>query len=441
MVVHGGAAAALLGFGGGGPSSGGPGSTDSTGAHASGASGLVGGPARPLVTRVLRGRASLDALLMFGALLAAAHAQHDARVFEMFMRLVTRTSTTGDADYLGPDFNSLLLPSPGRRRSHDSFATPGSTAVAAAAAVAAANIILASSGEVALSGMAGGASVGSAGPNSLLRMPTGSGSIRDVLTKLHLQQHSPGAAAYAAERVARTSGSGSCWSAHTGLASLFDAHLTAALRNNSAAAAETATRVGVGSSGRPSSTEAVRVTGAVAGSVSGQLGGPLGGGEGAGGSSRMLPAVQEAAGMDGTPGAAGEGDAYGSQQPGMPHLHPQHQHHHHLGAAGIRSGGGGAAGVRFRRASGANPLGAGALRSDGAAFAHAPGAGAGALPSGGGGAGRGYNPYISAAFAAAAASGAHGGAIQRTLSASVDFSHYSWDDVYGGLLGTREDLG
>ncbi|KXZ49445.1 hypothetical protein GPECTOR_21g671 [Gonium pectorale] len=59
---------------------------------------------------------------------------------------------------------------------------------------------------------------------SLIRLPTGSGSIRDVLSRI--QQHNN----------VETNGhsNSDSWSAHTGLASLFDVHLTAALRRNGA---------------------------------------------------------------------------------------------------------------------------------------------------------------------------------------------------------------
>ncbi|GFR49940.1 hypothetical protein Agub_g12045, partial [Astrephomene gubernaculifera] len=85
----------------------------------------------------------------------------------------------------------------------------------------------------------------SASATSLARLATGSGSIRDVLSRIHqhqVQQHEPSR---------RTpSSSGSCWSAHTGLASLFDAHLTAALRHTGAV--RTFKRALVGTSGGPS---------------------------------------------------------------------------------------------------------------------------------------------------------------------------------------------
>ncbi|GLC69128.1 hypothetical protein PLESTF_000793000 [Pleodorina starrii] len=76
--------------------------------------------------------------------------------------------------------------------------------------------------------LSGGRSVGgTTSAASLVQLPTGSGSVRDVLSRIHQQQLTQ------QEGPVPAISSGS-WSANTGLASLFDAHLTAALRRTGA---------------------------------------------------------------------------------------------------------------------------------------------------------------------------------------------------------------
>ncbi|GIL50748.1 hypothetical protein Vafri_6897 [Volvox africanus] len=81
-----------------------------------------------------------------------------------------------------------------------------------------------------LGALSGGMSLGgtTSATSSLVQLPTGSGSVRDVLSRIQ-QQH-----LMSLHEGAQAATSSSSWSAQTGLASLFDAHLTAALRRNGA---------------------------------------------------------------------------------------------------------------------------------------------------------------------------------------------------------------
>ncbi|GIL80904.1 hypothetical protein Vretifemale_9888 [Volvox reticuliferus] len=83
-----------------------------------------------------------------------------------------------------------------------------------------------------LGALSGGMSLGSTtSGTSLVKLPTGSGSVRDVLSRIQQQQHQH---LLSLQEGAQVTTSSSNWSVHTGLASLFDAHLTAALRRNGA---------------------------------------------------------------------------------------------------------------------------------------------------------------------------------------------------------------